>query len=66
MAPLCKIVMHPSVWNYEQVTGSKACISKIIPTKGDPQVRCMCIDEKSGIGGCTISTTKEILKPKIK
>jgi hypothetical protein len=41
-------------------------ISKVILAKGDPQVICMCIDEKSGIGGCAVSTTKEILKPKIK
>jgi hypothetical protein len=57
---------HPSVWDYERVTGSKACISKVIPAKGDPQVRCTCINEKSGIGGWAVSTIKEILKPKIK
>jgi hypothetical protein len=60
------MVMHLSVWDYEQVTGSKACVSKVIPAKGDPQVRCMCIDEKSGIRGYAVSTTKEILKPQIK
>jgi hypothetical protein len=46
MAPLRKMVTHPLVWDYERVTGSKACISKVISAKGDPQVRCTCIDER--------------------
>jgi hypothetical protein len=65
-ASLCKIITHPLVWDYEQVTGSKTCIRKVIPAKGDSQVRHMCINEKSGIGGCAISAAKEILKPKVK
>jgi hypothetical protein len=64
-APLRKMITYPSVWDYEWVTGSKACISKVIPSKGDPQVRCMCIDEKSGIRGCAIGAIKKILKPKV-
>jgi hypothetical protein len=63
MAPLHKMVMQPLVWDYEQVTSSKAYISKVIPAKGDPQVRCMCVDEKSDIRGCAVSTTEEILNP---